>query len=462
MKRNKKKSYYLESYEEERDKFNRIDKKEKKKKRFNLFKAKNILKLNKIKLRTFPQKFNKINYKIVLFLISYIILFGIIFLLIFKIFKKKSKTYGPELLIKEEIKNPEIIEEEKTELKRINFFIKIIKKNHLILNFQNQYNSPKISIIIKVYNDGKYLNSSIISIQNQDLKDIEIIIVDDCSTDNSVNLIREFMQKDSRILLFQNEENKGDLYSKTKGILNAKGKYVMILENKDIYLQSNAFSTLYVEAEKNDLDILGFAAIINFQKANKIDYSYDGKYIHHFIESPIIIWPNISQKMYYNTSDEKIHRAGDVIFNYFFKAELFKKIINQIDDIYLDRKMNYHVDFLFFFLLTRNANRLKHIKKIFYFSQNIKMNLFTNSSCLDYLYYSQFLLNKVNRNIFDKKIASYEFENWYFNTSCKDNIFIKEEAINISKSFSEDVFIDDELKKKLYLFMFEHVTHISN
>ena len=461
MKKSKKKLYYLKYYEEEKDKFNKIEKKEKTNKVFNLlFKAKNKINLNKIYFRTSFKQSNRINNKIILFLISFIFFFTIIFLIILNILKKKSKTNIPDFLIKEEI-NPTLIEEQKTELKKVKNFIKLIKKNNLILDFQTICYFPKISIIIKVYNDGNYLNSSIISIQNQDLKDIEIIIVDDCSTDNSVNLIKEFIKKDSRIILFQNEENKGELYSKAKGILSAKGKYVMILENKDIYLQSDSFSTLYEEAEKNNLDILGFAAIINWKKTNEIDYSFDGKYIHHFNETPIIISPNISQKMYY-TSDEKIYRTGDVIFNYIFKVELFKKIIDQIDGIYLKRRMNYHVDFIFFFLLTRNAKSLRHIKRIFYYSQKYKINLFTNSSCLDYLYYSKFLLNKVNKNFVDKKIASYELENWFFNTSCKNNIFIKGEAMNISKFFSEDEFIEGELKKKLYLFMFENVTHLSN
>ena len=231
MKKIRKKFFYLKYPEEEKGVFsNKIDKKTKAKKNVNIFKTKNIYKLNLIKAMTFSQKFNKINYKKFLFLISFIIFIIILFIII----KKIPKTNILEILIKEKMINQEIIDEQKKELKKVENSIKIIKKNNLILEFSNKYNFPKISIVIKVYNDGNYLNSSLISIQNQDLKDVEIIIVDDCSTDNSVNLIKEYIKIDSRIILIQNQENKGDLYSKTIGVLNSKGKYIMLLENKDM------------------------------------------------------------------------------------------------------------------------------------------------------------------------------------------------------------------------------------
>jgi cellulose synthase/poly-beta-1,6-N-acetylglucosamine synthase-like glycosyltransferase len=76
--------------------------------------------------------------------------------------------------------------------------------------------NPKISIVISVYNGEGYLEKALLSIENQDFKDIEIIMVDDCSKDNSVNLIKELMIKDPRIRLYQNEENKGALFTKIK------------------------------------------------------------------------------------------------------------------------------------------------------------------------------------------------------------------------------------------------------
>ena len=335
--------------------------------------------------------------------------------------------------------------------------------NNNLSKFSKEINNPKISIVISINNNADNLISTLLSIQNQDFDDIEILLVDDYSTDNSVNIIKELMNKDSRIILLQNEEKKGELFTKIKGVSNAKGNYVMFLENKDIYLQTDAFSTIYKEAEKNNLDILGFAAIINWHDNNKINYSNKRKYIHHFYETSIIFQPNISQHMYYFNNEGEVHRSGDVIFNYCFKTELFKKkLINKNDNIYLKRVMYYHEDLLLFFLLTRNANNLKYIKRIFYYSIKSKLYQNNNQACLDYLYYSEFLLNRTNNENLDKIIASYELETWFLNTKCKNNEYIRSDAINTCKLFSQNKFIEDDMKKKIYLFMFENETSIYN
>jgi hypothetical protein len=131
--------------------------------------------------------------------------------------------------------------------------------------------NPKISIVISVYNGEGYIKTALLSIQNQDFKDIEIIIVDDYSKDNSVNLIKELMIKDPRIILYQNEENKGNLYTKIRGILHCKAKYLLILDMDDIYSQRDAFSTLYIEAEKNTINMISVK--IHFKVLIK-DYSF--------------------------------------------------------------------------------------------------------------------------------------------------------------------------------------------
>ena len=149
----------------------------------------------------------------------------------------------------------------------------LIDKDKIYYHSKN----PKISIVISVYNGEAYLNTSILSIQNQDFKDVEIVIVDDASKDNSVKLIKELMKTEPRIVLYENEENKGALYTKSKGVLKAKGKYVMTLDMDDIFVQREAFSTLYIEAIKNNLDILGFIMVQSDKKINKYRPNYSDK-----------------------------------------------------------------------------------------------------------------------------------------------------------------------------------------
>jgi glycosyltransferase involved in cell wall biosynthesis len=79
------------------------------------------------------------------------------------------------------------------------------------------------------------------------------------------------MQKDPRINLYQNKETKGTLYSKSLGVKYSKGKYVLVSDQDDLYTQEDAFSTMYYYLEKDNLDILGFAAIYFLELLQKIE-----------------------------------------------------------------------------------------------------------------------------------------------------------------------------------------------
>lgn len=91
---------------------------------------------------------------------------------------------------------------------------------------------PKVTVFMPVYNTEKYIKRSIESILNQRFKDFELLIIDDGSTDNSVNIIRSF--KDSRIRLIQNSGNKGLPYTRNEGLKYSMGKYIAIMDSDDI------------------------------------------------------------------------------------------------------------------------------------------------------------------------------------------------------------------------------------
>lgn len=91
---------------------------------------------------------------------------------------------------------------------------------------------PLVSVIMSVFNEQKYLKESLTSILNQSIRNIEIIIIDDCSTDKTVELIRNF--RDDRIRLIQNEKNQGLTKNLNKGLKIAKGKYIARMDGDDI------------------------------------------------------------------------------------------------------------------------------------------------------------------------------------------------------------------------------------
>ena len=91
----------------------------------------------------------------------------------------------------------------------------------------------KITVIIPVYNVEKYLQKALDSIINQTLKDIEIICVDDCSTDSSFEILQEYGQKDSRIKILQTDANSGPGIARNKALDIAQGEYILFVDPDD-------------------------------------------------------------------------------------------------------------------------------------------------------------------------------------------------------------------------------------
>ena len=116
---------------------------------------------------------------------------------------------------------------------------------------------PKISIIVPIYNVAAYLDHTLYSVVNQTLKDIEIICVNDCSTDRSQDILDRFLAEDDRIKLIKNTENIGVGLSRKKAIEYATGEYIMFLDGDD-YLDVSACKKLYYTMQKQPVDIIQF------------------------------------------------------------------------------------------------------------------------------------------------------------------------------------------------------------
>ena len=144
-------------------------------------------------------------------------------------------------------------------IQKFNSFLKICLKNELINKTKYPLlKFPKISVIIPVYNGGKYLNYSLRTIQNQKLKELEIIIIDDCSTDDSLKIIERLMEEDPRIRLIKNYRNRKILYSKSIGALNSNGEYILELDQDDMFIRDDLFDIIYNESKMHNLDLVQF------------------------------------------------------------------------------------------------------------------------------------------------------------------------------------------------------------
>lgn len=113
----------------------------------------------------------------------------------------------------------------------------------------------KVSIIIPVYNVDTYLKQCLDTVVNQTLKDIEIICVNDGSTDNSINILNEYASDDNRIIIIDKEKNLGYGHSMNLGMNNARGEYIGIVEPDD-YIELNMYEILYNKAKEYNVDIV--------------------------------------------------------------------------------------------------------------------------------------------------------------------------------------------------------------
>lgn len=132
----------------------------------------------------------------------------------------------------------------------------------------------EVSVIIPVYNVEKYLVKCLDSVVNQTLKDIEIICIDDGSSDNSLNILKDYAAKDSRFVILM-QKNLGAASARTKGMKIAKGNYIGFVDSDD-WIDLNYYETLYEKAVKENADVvrttykIGIDNVIKDVKSNRI------------------------------------------------------------------------------------------------------------------------------------------------------------------------------------------------
>ena len=230
------------------------------------------------------------------------------------------------------------------------FYIKK-SKNESALNSEF---IPKISVIIPIYNGGKYLNYSLKSVQKQKMKDIEIIIIDDNSNDDSLKIIQSYMKNDGRIKLIANKINRKILFCKSIGTLNSKGKYILELDQDDMFIRDDAFDIIYNESEKYGLDILNFKFISgenSFLKSKRKN--------HIRKKNKVIKQPDLKNSMF--------KTYVFLLWGNLIRADLYKKVIYYLWPIIINYKIVFQEDYLITFFILINSQKHKKIKDILLF-----------------------------------------------------------------------------------------------
>ena len=115
--------------------------------------------------------------------------------------------------------------------------------------------NPDVSVIITAYNQAHCFYGALRSVQNQSLRNIEIIIIDDCSLDNTTEIIESYMKEDSRIIYLRHDSNDGKIKSRSDGIRIAKGKYITIIDGDDALANEKMLYNSFTIASLANLDV---------------------------------------------------------------------------------------------------------------------------------------------------------------------------------------------------------------
>ena len=238
----------------------------------------------------------------------------------------------------------------------LSIIISLILLHKIFFIKKNNIHIPKVSVFMAVYNKGKYIQNTIGSLQNQTLKDIEIIAVDDCSTDNSLKVLKEMAKKDSRIKVVNYERNRGPLYARALGILNSKGEYLLNIDSDDILYGNDTLEFLYNRANKSNIDVILYSRLIThpngFKQVNIKCNTFDR----------IIRQPELYQ-IAFNQYDQL---SDYLIWNKFIKKEVYLKAYKAYEKRINGENWIHYDDNIWGVLIHKYANTLECINKTLY------------------------------------------------------------------------------------------------
>ena len=266
------------------------------------------------------------------------------------------------LMIEEEIENfvkslPKAEKKDILEFRRINSE-KILLDNTKYKRSEN----PDVSIIIITNNQAHCIHKAIRSVQNQSLKNIEIIISVDCSFDNSTETIQSFMKEDERILLINNDIKVGTMKNRIDGIRMAKGKFITVIDGDDALIQKDILNNALTIANSGNIDIVEFYGYMYHKAELKAK-------IHTHNISGIIRQPELRTKFFHVVENYDGWRpiVCRTIWGKLIKNEVLKKSIELMGPKYSDDFILVYEDTMMMVALYQTAQSYYLFKEAGYY-----------------------------------------------------------------------------------------------
>jgi len=283
--------------------------------------------------------------------------------------------------------------------------------------------NPEISVVIPVFNTENFVHRAILSIQNQNFSDFEIIIINDCSTDNSFNILSKLSVQDKRIKIINNTKNMGLLYSRCIGTLKSKGKYIFPLDSDDMYLIHDTLFSVYNEVKKNKPDLLQFRGILS----QNIESFFEKKNLELFrdyIKKNLIVnQPTLANNSYKLCSLQA----------YSIESNLYKKAIRLLGKNDLYAHISYYEDCITNYIIHQYAKSEELYLKIGY------LYIYRESSNSHTEYY----INKLKSEIYyTQTIFKYSI------IETKNKVFATNDLVSFIKRQNMTILLQDEKIKK--------------
>ena len=188
------------------------------------------------------------------------------------------------------------------------------------------------------------------SIQNQSFKDIEIIYVDDGSSEDKVKDILEAMKDDNRIILLRHKERKTALLTRVDGIRYSSGEYIIQVDQDDMYLNNLLFEKLYNKAKELNLDIIQFHHFSNDNRVTlKLEYVGIPKDV-------VITQPDLRTAFLYKSRNNRLNFCVTrMIWDLFVRRKTFMEAIEDLGDEYMNHKFRLYEDTIMMFEISQVA-----------------------------------------------------------------------------------------------------------
>ena len=371
----------------------------------------------KLKYRKNPKrKHNSFLLQKLFFILSLIMLYSYLFI--------NYKFQGTVVRVKDSIFK-EIISFENNlnlslqifdEFRKINCDNKLIERNQKFKKNRN----PDISVIITVFNQAYNLNKCLRSVQNQSIKNIEIIIVDDCSLDNSLELIKEYQKEDERIVLISHSLNEGTIKSRADSVRKARGKYITIIDGDDAFIHKDILKNSLYIAQKANLDVVEFRLGKYMKGIYKgMVYDYNPLNVTH-----ILYQPELRTKFFAKKRGKII--INRIIIGKFIKRKVFKDSLNYIGSEFTDEYITDAEDTIMavgLFHIAQSYYIMKELGYYYAFSVIKKNYKVVNNRCkindsprqFGFYYLIKFLVDKNNKTEEEKKKTYDEYVKFNIN-----------------------------------------------